>query len=94
MSISSTLGYFEISGQQDLDFNMDYYVRIPWKMVSEVAASKIFGKPKKQAQQEDELEMADNDGKRRRFVNVRIKGNLDNYKVSLEKAKELKGKRR
>jgi hypothetical protein len=44
MTINSTLGFIEISGKQDMNMNMEYYVRVPWKLVSQVASQKLFGK--------------------------------------------------
>ena len=95
MSISSNLGYLELSGKQDMDFNMDYYLRIPWKLVSEAASNKLFGKSRKEAEINDASEVEEsNNQRKRRFVNVRIKGNLENYKVSLEKDEKLKRRNR
>ena len=95
MSISSNLGYLEMSGKQDMDFNMDYYLRIPWKLVSEAASTKLFGKSRKDAEINDASEVEESSNQRkRRFVNVRIKGNLENYKVSLEKDEKLKRRNR
>src|SRR5205085_7327918 len=36
MNINSSIGYIEMSGKQSLDLNMEYYLRIPMKMVTEV----------------------------------------------------------
>jgi hypothetical protein len=95
MSISSNLGYLELSGKQDMDFNMDYYLRIPWKLVSEAASNKLFGTSRKDAEINDASEVEEsNNQRKRRFVNVRIKGNLENYKVSLEKDEKLKRRNR
>jgi hypothetical protein len=71
-----------------MDLNMDYYVRIPWKMVTNAAASKLFGKKAEEVdpEQVDDIQYA-KDGKKTRFVNVRIKGNTEDYKITLEKAK-------
>lgn len=44
MTINSTLGFIEISGKQDMNLNMEYYVRVPWKLVTQVATQKLFGK--------------------------------------------------
>jgi hypothetical protein len=95
MAINSNLGYLELSGKQDMDFNMDYFVRIPWQLVSEVASNKLFGKSRKEAETDDSAEWEEaRSQKKRRFVNVRIKGNLDDYKVSLEKDERLKKRNR
>lgn len=86
MTISSTLGFLEISGQQDMNMNMDYYVRVPWKLVTQVAAQKLFGKNDRESIGEDEIQYRDA-SKRYRFVNVRIAGTPEAYKVSLAKDK-------
>lgn len=86
MSILSSLGYLEISGQQDMDFNMDYFIRVPWKMVTQAASSKIFGKGKEEAElnlEEDWRE--ERDQKKRKMIHLRVQGNLEQYKVSLQK---------
>jgi hypothetical protein len=88
MTINSSIGFMDIKGSQDMDLNMDYYVRIPWKMVTNAAASKLFGKKAEEVdpEQVDDIQYA-KDGKKTRFVNVRIKGNTEDYKITLEKAK-------
>jgi hypothetical protein len=57
MTINSTLGYIEIAGSQTVDLNMDYYVRVPLKIVGKAAFNKLFkSKPKEiSPEQEDEL---------------------------------------
>lgn len=88
MTINSSLGFMEISGTQDFDLNMDYTVRVPWQMVTSVASSKLFGRKKEEVDPEQEDEIIRADKKRKiRFVNIRIKGNPDDYKISLAKAK-------
>ena len=88
MTINSSIGFMDIKGSQDMDLNMDYYLRIPWKMVTNVAASKLFGKKAEEVDpnQSDAIQYADSD-KKTRYVNVRIKGNIDDYKITLERAK-------
>ena len=57
-------------------------------MVTNAAASKLFGKKAEEVdpEQVEAIQYA-TDGKRTRYVNVRIKGNVDDYKITLEKAK-------
>lgn len=88
MSINSSLGFMQISGSQDLDMNMDYYVRVPWRMVTDAASSKLFGKKRDavDAEQVDEIQYENKD-KRTRYINIRLRGNSENYKISLEKEK-------
>ena len=92
MTINSTLGYIEIAGSQTVDLNMDYYVRVPLKIVGKAAFNKLFkSKPKEiSPEQEDELIIKDPE-KRTRFINIRMLGKPDDYKISLQKKKEVKG---
>lgn len=48
MIINSSLGHIVISGTQHLSGDMDYQLRIPWKMITSAAMSKLFMKNKKQ----------------------------------------------
>jgi AsmA-like C-terminal region len=85
MTINSTLGFIEISGKQDMNLNMEYYVRVPWKLVTQVATQKLFGKEGDNIP-EDEIQYRD-ESKRQRFVNLKISGTPDAYKISLAKDK-------
>lgn len=92
MNINTSLGYFEISGRQSLDLNMEYNVRIPMKVVTRAGAQKLFGrKNRDNSDQVDEIQYRDED-KRTRFVNINIKGTPDRYDISLGKAKDKKPK--
>ncbi|HEY4207266.1 MAG TPA: AsmA-like C-terminal region-containing protein, partial [Puia sp.] len=46
MNINSSLGFMEISGTQSLDTHMEYYIRIPLKLVTQVGFRMLFGKKK------------------------------------------------
>lgn len=88
MTINTTLGFIEISGSQTLDMQMDYYIRIPFKLVTSVAASKLFGRRKEDIDPEREDEIIYRDPRKKTaFVNLRISGTPDNYKISLKKNK-------
>jgi hypothetical protein len=91
MTINSTLGYMEIAGSQTTDLQMDYFMRIPLKVVGKAAFNKLFNRNPNEVspEQEDELIIKDPE-KRTRFINVRLIGTLDDYKISLEKNKDLK----
>lgn len=91
MLINSSLGYIEIAGNQDLNLNMDYFVRVPLKLVGKAAFSKLFNRKQKEIipEQEDELIIKDPE-KRTRFINIRMIGTPENYKISLQKNKDLK----
>lgn len=87
MTINSSLGHMEISGSQDLSGNMEYYLRIPWKMVTKAASSKLFGKNKEEVSetQTDEIQYG---SEKQRYVNVKITGNETGYKFTLAKPKK------
>ena len=88
MAINSSLGYMNISGTQDMDYNMEYFVRVPLSLVASTGFKKLFGRKKEEIDpnQEDEVEYADAN-KKRGFVNIRIVGDADDYKVTLGKKK-------
>lgn len=88
MTINSSLGHMQISGTQDMDMNMDYYVRVPWKMVTEAASSRLFGRKPDEIdpEQEDAIQYEDQD-RRIRYLNIRITGNTEDYKITLDKKK-------
>jgi hypothetical protein len=86
MTINSSLGFIEISGKQDMNMNMEYYLRIPLKLVTQVGMTKLFGKKDDASNQEDEIQYRD-ESKRIRFVNLKLSGTPDNYKISLGKDK-------
>ncbi len=90
MRIESTLGHIELSGTHDNNQNIDYYLRIPWKTVRKAAWQKLFGSKKDSIsteQQEEEIVEVD-PNKKIKYLNLKIKGNIDDYKVSLGKKKE------
>jgi hypothetical protein len=68
-----------------MDLNMEYYLRIPVKMATRAGLSKLFGgKAEIDPNQEDEIIYRD-DNKRTRFINVKITGTPDDYKISMGK---------
>ncbi|MBL7844293.1 MAG: membrane biogenesis protein [Cyclobacteriaceae bacterium] len=88
MTINSTLGFIEISGKQDINMNMEYYLSIPLKLVTQVGMQKIFGKRDKDPEKEDEIQYRDA-SKKVRFINLKLTGTPDNYKISLGKDKSV-----
>ncbi len=89
MTINSSLGYMEVSGTQDMDFNMDYLISVPLKLVASTGYKKLFGKKKEEVDpsQEDKVEYIDKN-KKQAFVSLKIKGNMDDYKVTLGRRKK------
>jgi hypothetical protein len=91
MNINTTLGYFEISGEQSMDqenLDMEYYIRIPLKVITKAGFQKLFAnKDQDNSDQVDEIQYRD-ENKRTRFVNVMIKGTPDDYDIKLRKRKD------
>jgi len=91
MLINSSLGFMELSGSQDMSMNMEYYVRVPLKMVTSIASQKLFGKKREEVDPEQEDDIIYSDPKRRvSYVNIKIAGTPSDYKISLQKNKDLK----
>lgn len=88
MTINSSLGYLVISGMQDVDYNMEYYIRVPLSLIASAGFKTLFGKDREEVdpQQEDEIEYAENKSLQS-FVNIKIVGDADDYAVSLGKDK-------
>lgn len=88
MNINSSLGYLEISGSQSIDKHMEYYLRIPLKLVTQAGFSKLFGKKQEEVDpdQVDAIEYRDKE-KKIHFINLKITGTPDDYKMALGKAK-------
>ncbi|MEM6685196.1 MAG: AsmA-like C-terminal region-containing protein [Bacteroidota bacterium] len=93
MTIESTLGHMELSGTHDSDQNIDYYLRIPWKTVRKAAWYKVFGRKNRTVDENQEDEIVEVDpNKRTRYLNLKIRGTVDDYKISLGKKKKKKAK--
>jgi hypothetical protein len=89
MTINSSLGFIELSGKQDMDFNFEYYLRVPLKMVSQAGMSKLFGKKADEIDTEKEDEIITKDASKNvRYVNIKMKGNTEDYKITLAKDKK------
>lgn len=91
MDINSSLGYIQISGRQSLDMNMEYYLRVPMKMVTKAGFNSLFkGKPDEvDLNQVDEIEYLDKDRKIA-FMNLKVTGTPDNYEIGLGKDKKAR----
>jgi len=84
MTINSTLGLMVISGSQD----MNYYIRVPLKLIAGTGFKKLFGKNKEEVDphQVDEIDYEAKD-KSMPFLNLHIVGDEEDYKVSIGKDK-------
>lgn len=87
MTINSTLGFMEVSGQQDTDLNFEYNISVPWKMVTSAASSKLF-KRKKEDVPQDQVDEVQRAGKRTKYVSIKLKGDSLDYNISLTKRKK------
>ena len=76
----------DISGTQDMNDNIDYYVRIPWSLVKSAARNKIFGTKENESKTEDEIVEVDPQEKVK-YLNVNITGTFDDYSIKTGKDK-------
>lgn len=91
MTINSSLGFIEVSGKQDMKSNMEYYFKVPMKLVTGVARQKLFGSSKDEEidpEREDAIQYKD-PTKKTRYVNLKITGTAEGYKVALGKDKSV-----
>ncbi len=89
MTINSSLGFIEMEGTQSLDLKMDYLIRVPLQLVTQVGFQTLFGGKKREEvdpDQEDAIQYRDRD-KRVRFLNVRVNGTPDDFTFALGKRK-------
>ena len=92
MTIESTIGHFELSGTQDMEFNMEYYLRIPWSIIKQGTRYKMFGdKTTTDGETGDDQIIEVDPDKKTRYLNLKIKCNMDDYKITMSKAKKRKG---
>lgn len=96
MVINSSIGFMEISGRQGLDLSMEYFVRVPLRLVTQVAWRKLFGGKNREEVDPDQIDEIDavGDLEKVRFLNIKITGNAEKYDVSLGRDKAKKSKRR
>lgn len=88
MNINTSLGYFEISGRQGIDLDMNYDMRVPLKVIARAGVQKIFGrKNQDNSDQVDEIIYRD-ESRNTRFINVNIKGTPEDYDIALKKSKK------
>jgi hypothetical protein len=95
MTLESSLGHFDFSGKQDLDHNIEYYVSVPWKLVGSSARSKLFGGKKKTKDlgvKSDNQIIKNDSSKKIRYLNLKIHGKIDDFKISIGKKPKNKKK--
>jgi hypothetical protein len=66
---------------------MDYIIGVPWKMIGNVAANKLFKRNKENEASEDEIQYKNEKSK---FVYLTLKGSLNDYQVQLIRKKKVK----
>jgi hypothetical protein len=86
MTIESTLGHMDISGTHYKNDKIDYYVRFPLRAVLNATRNKIFGAKERDSTKEDEIVKL-NSEKKVRYLNLNIKGTLDDYDIKFKKDK-------
>ena len=87
MTIESTLGHLEISGTQNMNDSINYFIRIPWTMIKEAAKNKIFGAEKNNPSTEDKIVEVD-PNKNTKYLNMNINGTTEEYGINLKKEKK------
>ncbi len=91
MNIETTIGHMEFSGTQSMNDEVEYYVRIPWKMIREGARYKLFGDKKtKDGETGDDDIIEVDPNKKVRYLNLKIYGTIDDYKIRTGKDKKKK----
>ena len=91
MTIESTLGHYELSGEQSLTGELDYYLRVPWKIIKQSLRYKLFGNKKAADGEVAEDEIIEKDlDKKTGYLNLRIKGTLEDYEIEMRKKREGK----
>lgn len=81
MTINSSLGFIELEGTQTLDLKMNYLIRVPLHLVTQVGFQSLFGGRRREEidpDQEDAIQFRDRD-RRTRFLNVRVTGTPANF---------------
>ncbi|MCC5929736.1 MAG: AsmA family protein [Cyclobacteriaceae bacterium] len=90
MTINSSLGFIEISGRQSLDLDMNYMIRIPLQLVSQVGFRTLFGgrnRSEVDPDQEDAIQFRDQN-RRVRFINLTVSGRPDQYRVNMGRGRD------
>lgn len=93
MQINSSLGFMELSGRQALDLKMDYLVRVPWSLVTQVGSRALFGgRNREEVDPDQEDDIITRDANRRiRFLNIRMSGTPDDLDVGLARNRSDRG---
>jgi hypothetical protein len=70
---------------------MDFYFKIPLKLVTQAAFQKLFKRKKEEVDldKEDAIQYQDKD-KKIAYVHVNLSGNMEDYKITLKRDKKIK----
>lgn len=91
MVIESTLGHFELSGTQNMNSgNMQYFFRMPWKVLKQAARYRLFGDKKTTAKSTPDKIVQVDRRRRTRYLNLKITGDFEDYKIGLGKVSKQK----
>ncbi len=92
MTINSSLGFIEVAGEQAMNEAMDleYYLKIPLKLVTNVAYQKLFKRKKEEIDPEQEDDIQYRGEKKIAYINIKMMGNMDDFSIALGKDKRKK----
>jgi hypothetical protein len=95
MTINSSIGFLELWGEQDMNMNMDFFFKIPLKLISKAAFQKLFKRKEEEVDfdKEDAIQYQDKN-KKIVYVNINMKGNSEDYSISLKRDKRTKRERK
>jgi hypothetical protein len=90
MRINSSLGFMEIAGKHRLDMQMDYTIRLPLRLVTQVGWRSLFGSKSREEIDPDQIDeiISPQDGKRIAFLTLRVTGTPDSYNIAVGKGRK------
>ncbi len=87
MDLNSSIGAMRMAGYQKVNGEMEYLFQIPLGLMTDAAWNYLTGKERKEDAEPDEIERVDDASV---FINVRVMGTIDDYKIKLGKGKSFK----
>lgn len=92
MTINSSIGFIEVAGEQAMNdaMDMEYYLKIPLKLVTNVAYQKLFKKKREEIDPEQEDEIQYRGDKKISYVNIKMIGDMNDFSISLGKDKRAR----
>ena len=94
MVINSSLGHIQMSGRQKMDLSMEYFIRVPLKIATKAAWRHVFGSKNTKEVDPDQIDEIENydSSKKVRYVNLKVEGTPEDFKVGIGKDKKAKKK--